>query len=216
MELLELKSAWDVVVKYSISRDDVDEFVVTRIIMKDSKTALSKIKRVMYFKFIFGGFTLIVGAVMIIGLFVSPNKFIFLENIFSLTENKAFLSSVVLFMAGMLTANYQAFKEIARFSYGVDLKSSLQRFIKIMTLTIKINIYSGAIFNSFALTWIFYVFAYRDELFKWNIKAFIVLTVSIVTFVGMYFLSRYEQKIKFGNHLNELKSQLKEIEDIDE
>ena len=55
MELLELKSVWDVVVEDTISKERVDEFVVEKSIKKDSKSVLAKIKRVMLFKFAFGG-----------------------------------------------------------------------------------------------------------------------------------------------------------------
>ncbi|GAB4242690.1 MAG: hypothetical protein Tsb0034_20210 [Ekhidna sp.] len=216
MELLELKSVWDVVVKDTINRDYADEYVVTKVIKKDSKAVLSKIKRVMYAKFVFGGLTLVAGIVMVIGLFVAPNKFTFLNKIFSLTENKVFLSSVVLFVAGMLTANYLAFKQIIRFDYGVDLRTSLERFIKIMGQTIRLNVYSGAIFNSAAITWVIYAFVYRNEPFQWNIRGLgLVMIVSVLAFIVMYFISRYEQRIKFGNHLDELKSQLKEMEEND-
>ncbi|MGB3468232.1 MAG: hypothetical protein WBA74_23300 [Cyclobacteriaceae bacterium] len=216
MELLELKSVWDVVVKDTIARDHVDDFVVAKVIKKDSKALLSKIKRVMYAKFVLGGVTLVAGIVMVIGLFAEPDKFTFLEKIFSLTENKVFLSSVVLFVAGMLSGNYFAFREIARFNYGVNLHTSLQRFIKIMEQTIKLNVYSGSIFNSVALTWIFYAFTYRNEPFQWNISGFgSVMIVSVLAFIVMYIISRYEQRLKFGNHLDQLKSQLKEMEEND-
>lgn len=213
MELLELKSVWDVVIQETIKANKIDEFVVAKSIKKDSKTVIAKIKRVMYLKFFLGGLTLVVSVLMAIGTFVIPEKFTFLESIFNVTENRIFLSTMIIFIGGMLTANYFAFKGIRLFnSSETNIKTSLEKFIKIMGRTIRLNIYSGAIFNAFAITWIFYAIAFKEELFNWNMKGFIVAIVPIVTFVVFYFWGRYEQKLKFGNYLDQLKDNLKSLE----
>lgn len=216
MELLELKSAWDIIIQETISKNSIDEFVITKSANSRSKTVLSKIKRVMYFKFIFGGLTLLSGIVMVAGLFIAPEKFIFLERIFNLNENRIFLSSVVLFVSGMLFANFLVFRGIINFNHSINLKSSLQRFIKIMERTIKLNIYSGTIFNTAAITWVFYAFYFKGEPFLWGARLIVLAIVPFITFTAMYFWSRYEQQLKFGNYLNQLKSNLKDIEQSDE
>ena len=214
MELVELKSIWDVVIEDTISKESIDEFVVAKSIKKDSKTVLAKIKRVMYLKFIIGGFTLLVSVLMFIGSFIMPEKVIFLENIFDLTENRLFLLCIAVFILGMLTVNFLAFKEIKKFDRSTStIKASLQKFVKIMEDTIKLNIYSGAIFNAMLFTWIFYATAFKDEPFSWEPKGYIVLAVPFVTFILLYFLGKYEQKLKFGNYVNQLKSNLKDIEE---
>ncbi|HCY83009.1 MAG TPA: hypothetical protein DHV22_16130, partial [Xanthomarina gelatinilytica] len=110
MEFLELKSVWDVVVEDTISKERMDEFVVEKSIKKDSKSVLTKIKRVMLFKFAFGGLSLVICLIMLIGSYANPEKFIFYENIFDLTDNRIFLVTIILFMAAMLSWNFKAFR----------------------------------------------------------------------------------------------------------
>ncbi|MGB5820939.1 MAG: hypothetical protein WBG90_15745, partial [Saonia sp.] len=110
MELLELKSVWDVVVAETISKEHVDEFVVAKSIKKDSKTVLAKIKRVMYLKFSVGGLSVILCAALLTGSFIEPEKFTFYESFFDLTDNRIFLVTVIIFMLGMLSWNFRAFR----------------------------------------------------------------------------------------------------------
>lgn len=104
MELLELKSVWNSVIEEASSHEYIDENKVANTIKKDSKNILSKIKRVMYFKFVFGSFTLAASALMFIGTFIIPKKVNFLEDVFTITENKLFLSSIIIFISFMLNA----------------------------------------------------------------------------------------------------------------
>lgn len=215
MELLELKSVWDVVVEDTISKERVDEFVVEKSIKKDSKSVLAKIKRVMLFKFAFGGLSLVICLVMFIGSFIEPEKFTFYENIFDLTDNRIFLITIILFMGAMLSWNFKAFREIKYFETNVSsVKESLKRFIAIMGHTIKLNIYSGAAFNSVAFGWICYLANNKKDFVEGTFQ--IALMVTMATILGaviFYYLSRYEQKLKFGNYLNRLKSYLKDLQE---
>ena len=141
MELLELKSVWDVVVEDTISKERVDEFVVEKSIKKDSKSVLAKIKRVMLFKFAFGGLSLVICLVMLVGSFIDPEQFAFYESIFDVTDNRIFLATIIVFMSAMLSWNFKAFQEIKRFETKTrSVKESLTRFISIMGRTIKLNI----------------------------------------------------------------------------
>lgn len=214
MELLELKSVWKTVIDETTKKEQLTEFEMANRIKKDSKNALSKIKRVMYFKFIIGGLTLAVSLLILIGTFTIPEKFNFFDTIFNITENRIFLSSIIVFISYMLSSNYKPFIEIKQFSRSSEnIKDSLRRFIHIMEKTIKINIYSGALFNSALFTWIFYAFAFKNEPFSWNPKGFILLAIPFVTFTLLYLWSKYEQYLKFGKKLNQLKTCLKEFEE---
>lgn len=213
MELLELKSVWNAVVDETISNDTIDTFVVEKSIKKDSKSVLGKIRRVMYFKFIFGTTTLLVCLVMFIGSFINPVQFIFLEPIFDLIDNRFFLVTVSIFMIAMLSWNFKAFREIKRFqTSATTIKESLRKFIDIMGKTIKLNVYSSVAFNSAAVGWISYLVnnkkGFVEGIFQITLMVALVTTVGAVVF---YFLSRYEQKIKFGNYLNQLKSILEDL-----
>ena len=215
MELLELKSVWDVVVEDTISKERMDEFVVEKSIKKDSKSVLAKIKRVMFFKFAFGGLSLVICLIMLIGSYANPEKFTFYENIFDLIDNRIFLATIILFMAAMLSWNFKAFREIKHFeTKATTVKESLARFISIMGLTIKLNVYSGAAFNSVAFGWICYLANNKKGFVEGTFQ--IALMVTLVTILGaviFYYLSRYEQKLKFGNYLNQLKSYLKDLQE---
>ncbi len=215
MELLELKSVWDVVVDDTISKERMDGFVVEKSIKKDSKSVLAKIKRVMYFKFSLGSLSLVICIVMLIGSFVNPTKFAFYEAIFDVMDNRIFLATVILFMAAMLSWNFKAFREITYFETSTaTVKESLKRFIGIMGRTIKLNIHSGVAFNSIALGWVSYLLNNRKGFVEGTMEiTLLVLAAIIIGAVVFFHLSRFEQKIKFGNYLNQLKSNLKDLQE---
>lgn len=213
MELIELKSVWDVVVKDTISKERVDDFVVTKSIKKDSKSVLNKIKRVMYFKFFLGGLSLILCAAVLCGSFIKPEEFTFYKNIFSLSDNRIFLGTIVVYITAMLSWNFKAFQEISRFeTTTASVKESLMKFINIMEKTIQLNIYSGAAFNALALGWVFYLINSKKGFFMDTIE--IVLMTTLVMVVGVilsFFMSRFEQKLKFGKNLDVLKENLADL-----
>ena len=215
MEILELKSVWNAVVEDTISKDSVDEFMVENSIKEDSKSVLTKIKKVMYIKFSIGGLSLIVCSAMLVGSFIEPEKFTFLESIFNLIDNRVFLATIIIFMSAMLSWNFKAFRAINLFeTNSSNVKASLARFINIMGQTIKLNIYSGAIFNAMALGWIFYLINNKKSYITGTIETILITTsVFISGVVLFYFLSQYEQKIKFGNYLNQLKSNLEDLQE---
>jgi hypothetical protein len=213
MELLELKSVWNAVVDETILNDNVDEFVVEKSIKKDSKSVLAKIKRVMYLKFSLGGLSLVICLLMLIGSFINPEKFTFYEAIFDLTDNQIFLSTIIVFLSAMLSWNFKAFREIKRFeTRATTIKESLKKFIDIMGRTIRLNVYSGVAFNSIALGWICYLVNNKKGFIEGTFQIILlVILVAIVGAVVFYYLSRYEQKVKFGNYLNQLKSNLEDL-----
>ncbi len=214
MELLELKSTWDVIVEDTAAKNFVDDFLVSKSIRKGSKMALAKIKRVMYMKFFLGGASLIYCMVFIVGSYVDPDQFSFLEGIMSLSDNRLLLASAALFLASMLSWNYLAFKEIKQFETKAnDLKRSLRKFTKILSRTIKLNIYFGTLFNALAVGWVFYL-ADNKFAFLEGKGVILIATLGVVvsSAVFFFFLNRYDQKVKFGNHLEALKEDLEDLE----
>tara|TARA_R110002072_G_scaffold106447_2_gene232484 strand:+ start:27777 stop:28448 length:672 start_codon:yes stop_codon:yes gene_type:complete len=215
MELLELKSVWNAVVDETISTNNVDKFVVEKSIKSDSKSVLAKIKRVMYLKFSIGILSLILSSVMLVGTFIKPTKFSFYESIFDLIDNQVFLATIIVFMSAMLSWNFRAFREIKHFeTRATNVKESLKKFINIMGKTIRLNVYSGAAFNSLALGWICYLVNNNKGFVQetYQIALLIILAI-IVGAVLFYYLSRYEQKMKFGNYLNQLKTNLEDLKE---
>jgi len=215
MELLELKSVWNVVIENTISKEHVDEFIVAKSIKKDSKSLLNKIKRVMYLKFFLGGLTLILCATILVGSFIKSENFTFYPSVFDIIDNRLFLVTIIVFMALMLSWNFKAFREINRFeTTASSIKESLSKFIGIMGKTIQLNIYFGTVFNALALGWIFYLINNRKGFFEDSIE--VILMTALVTAVGFmlsFFINRFEQKLKFGNYLNQLKSNLKYLDE---
>lgn len=215
MELLELKSVWKAVIDESILKDTIDTLVVENSIKKDSKSVLGKIKSVMYFKFIFGTFSVLATSVMFIGSFINPDQFTFLETICSLTDNRILLATIIAFMTAMLSWNFRAFGEIKQFERNTtNIKVSLEKFIGIMAQTIKLNVYSSMVFNSVAIGWFAYLLNntqhFIEGTFQITLVVAVVVMVSAITF---YFISSYEQKVKFGNHLDQLKSNLYDLDE---
>ena len=215
MELMELKSVWDAVLVDTISKERVDEFVVEKSIRKDSNSVLAKIKRVMYIKFSFGGLSLFICLMLLIGSYTSPTKFAFYENIFDVQDNRFFLAIAIIFLVGMLSWNFKAFREIKRFEARTkSVKESLTNFIGIMGKTIQLNIYSSVAFNSIAFGWISYLVNNRKGFVEDTLQiTLIVIAVIAIGAVAFYLLSSYGQKVKFGNYLNQLKCSLKDLQE---
>ncbi|MHA7056479.1 hypothetical protein ACWGOQ_0004625 [Aquimarina sp. M1] len=215
MELLELKSVWDVIVEDTITKNNVDESMVEESIKKDSKSVLAKIRRVMYVKFSLGGLSLILCVAMLIGSFINPEKFLFYESIFDLTDNRIFLATAIVFLSAMLSWNFKAFQEIKHFeTKTTNVKESLVRFINIMGRAIKLNVYSGAVFNSIAFGWICYLANNKKDFVEGTFQITLMVTLAIVLgAVVFYYMSQYEQKVKFGNYLDQLKAFLKDLQE---
>ncbi|MHA7059624.1 hypothetical protein ACWGOQ_0020525 [Aquimarina sp. M1] len=213
MDLLELKSVWSTVIDETILKDNVDEFILEKSIKKDSKSVLGKIARVMYLKFSLGGLSLVFCIAMLIGSFINPKQFRFYETIFDITDNRIFLVTGTVFLSAMLSWNFKAFREIKRFETSTsNVKESLKKFIDLMQKAIRLNIYFGTAFNAIALGWAWYLVnnkkGFIEETLLITLMIILVIIVSIVLF---YFLSRYEQKIKFGNYVGQLKSYLSDL-----
>jgi hypothetical protein len=210
---MELKSVWSSVINEKISRDTVGEDVVEKSIRKDSKAVLARLKKVMYLKFSLGGLCLVLCSVVLTGSFFAPEKFTFYEFIFDLADNRIFLATLIAFLMGMLTWNLRAFREIKRFEISAtSVKESLHRFIGIMEKTIKLNVYSETVFNAMALAWVCYLannkIGFADGIFQIVVIVGLALGLGAIVF---YYLSTYQQKIKFGGYLKQLKSNLDDL-----
>ena len=215
MELLELKSVWDAVVDDTLSKDTMDASGVAECIRKDSKSVLAQLKKAMYVKFSLGGLFLFVFLVLLTGSYLEPEQYTFYEAIFDVTDNRIFLGAGILFLTVMLSWNIRAFRAIRHFERSAtSIKESLKRFIPVMNGTIQLNVYSSAIFDSIALGWICYLVNRKTGFVEGSFQiAGLVLLAVILGAIVFYSLARLKQKVKFGNYLNQLKSNL---EDLDE
>lgn len=213
MEFVELKSVWEAVVEESISKDTIDVYGVEQSISKDSNSVLAKIKRVMYFKFLLGFFFLFLFLFLLLGSFLKPGKFTFYEAILETQDNQIFLVTGILFITAMLSCNYRAFREIIFFEANAsNVKESLRRFIGIMEKTIRLNIYISTTFDSIALGWIAYLVNKKAGLVEGAIQlSALVIVAATIGALAFYFVARFNQKVKFGNYLDRLKSNLEDL-----
>ena len=95
MELVELQSIWEGVVEDTTSMPGIDEYVTEKTIHNNSESVLGKIKRIMKIKFVFGGITILLCVLLLLGSFIDPDQYRILENLLSIEENRIFLSSAM-------------------------------------------------------------------------------------------------------------------------
>ena len=215
MELLELKSVWSIVAKETIKNHIIDDYVVKTTIQKDSKTTLSKIKRVMKLKLLMGSLVGILTLSFAILSIIKPNEITFFDFAFSPKEYTIFFIIMFLAMFFMVAHNFKAYKVISEFEKSSeDLKTALTKIIKVMKNAMKLNIYSDAFITPIVLTWIVYakVFSTRDMTLKLGVIVLVI--IPIATFLFSFFFQRFSQKLKFGNYVNQLKSYLKSLEEV--
>nr|WP_321233799.1 hypothetical protein [uncultured Psychroserpens sp.] len=214
MELLELKSIWNIVTEEAIKNHMINEYEVKTTIQKDSKTTLSKIKRVMKLKLFIGSLVGVLTLLFSIVSIVKPNEIAFFDFAFSPKEYALFFIIMFVGMLFMVIHNLKAYKVLLEFEKSSeDLKNALTKIIKVMENAMKLNIYSDAFITPIVVTWITYakVFSEREMTFKLGIIVLVVIPLLIFCF--SYFFQRFAQKLKFGNYVNQLKSYLKSLEE---
>ncbi len=214
MELIELKMIWQSTNASTLERDFVEEHVVSKTIHKKSNTEISKIKRVMRFKLVFGSFISIMMILFAIVSILKPMKITFLNSIFSSPwEYTIFFSSMALSIGAMVFYNYKAFRVISKFqASSSNLMESLSQVIRVMENTMKLNVYSDAIMTPIIVTWITYMKVFNERGLTLKAEIIVLVIVPFLTFCFSYYFQRFAQKLKFGNYVNRLKSFLRTFE----
>ncbi|MGE0590118.1 MAG: hypothetical protein AB7O48_16185 [Cyclobacteriaceae bacterium] len=214
MELIELKSIWHLI-NADISKDDfVEDKILIETIHMKSETEIGKIRRALLLKLVIGGSATLLGVALLVGLFISPEKFNALDFIFNRTETILFYCTLIVSLTAMLLFNYGAYQKVDTIeTRALPLKKSLDTVICAMKKTISFNVYSDAFMSPIIITWLLYGYAYRRDGFNWDWRILLVAISPLVIGVFAYYLQRYFQRLKFGNYVKKLESYRDELEE---
>lgn len=212
MELMELKSAWNLLEQDVISNDTVEEDKIKTSVHSKSKSEISKIKRALQVKFVFGSISILLAAALAFLSMINPalNP---LDFIFSPTETAAFLGLMALTLAAMVYLNLRAYSQIEAVESSVlNLKENLQHFISAMKDAIAFNIYSDVIITPIIFTWAYYAYAFRDHTLDFDVRTALLFILPILVGVLSYLLGRFMQHLKFGRYLGRLSGYLESLQ----
>lgn len=212
MELIELKSAWDLLQQDVISNDSVEEHKIAMSIHSKSRSEISKIKRGLQVKFVIASVSIVFAAALAFLSILKPalNP---LDFIFSPIESAAFLGLMAFSLAAMVYFNFQAYSRIkAVQSSSLNLKDNLERFVYAMKTGIAFNIYSDAFITPIIFTWAYYAYAFRDQPFDTDVRTALLFILPILVGVLSYLLGRFLQHLKFGKYLDRLGGYLESLQ----
>jgi len=212
MDLIELKSAWNLLQQDVISKDKVDEEEIMASVHSKSKSEISKIKRGLQVKFVIASVSILFAAALALLSIIKPalNP---LDFIFSHVESAAFLGLMALSLAAMVCFNLRAYSQIeAVESSALNLKENLQIFIGAMNKAIAFNIYSDTFMTPIIVTWVYYAYAFRDHPFDTDLRTAFLFILPILTGVLSYLLGRFMQQLKFGKYLGRLSGYLESLQ----
>lgn len=204
MDLIELKSAWDLLQKDVINNDKVDDEKLRESIHSKSKSEISKIKRGLQVKFVIGSASIVLAAAFALLSMIKP-AFNPLDFIFSPVESAAFLGIMAITLAAMVVFNLRAYTQIEAVEFSaLNLKENLEHFIKAMKQAIAFNIYSDMFITPIIVTWVYYAYAFRDHPLDTDLRTAFLFILPILSALLSYLLARYMQQLKFGKYLDRL------------
>jgi hypothetical protein len=212
MNLVELKSAWNLLQEDVLSKDKIDEAEILTSIHRKSTSEISKIKRGLHIKFVMATFSILAAAALAILPLIEPavNP---LDFIFSPNETAAFLGIMALTLAAMVIFNLRAYKQIeAVESSALNLKDNLYQFIGAMEKAIAFNIYSDTIVTPIIAMWAYYAYAFRNNPFDTDLRTALLFILPILAGLLSYIVGRFIQQIKFGKYLDRLNGYLDSLQ----
>jgi hypothetical protein len=212
MELIELKSAWDLLQQDVINNDKVEESKIITSIHSKSKSEISKIKRVLYLKFIVASLSIVVAIGLALISFMNT-KFNPLDFIFSPLESSIFFLIMALSISIMVYFNYNAYSQIKDVqSSSSNLKANLESFIEAMKNAIAFNIFSDTVMTPIIATWVYYAYAFKNQLLGFDLRTGLLIILPFVIAILSYFFQRFIQHLKFGKYLNRLDGYLNSLQ----
>ncbi len=212
MELIELKSAWDLLQQDIVNNDKVEESKIVTSIHSKSKSEISKIKRVLYLKFVVALLS-IVAAIGLALISIINTTFNPLDFIFSPFESATFFLIMALSISVMVYFNYKAYSQIKSVqSSSLNLKANLESFIGAMKNAIAFNIFSDTIMTPIIATWIYYAYAFKNHQLGFDLRTALLIILPFVIGVLSYFFQRFMQHLKFGKYLNRLSDYLNSLQ----
>lgn len=212
MDLIELKSAWDLLQQDVISKDKVEEDKILTSVHSKSKSEISKIKRGLQVKFVIASVSIVFAGALALLSLIKPalNP---LDFIFSPLESAAFLGLMALSLAAMVYFNLRAYSQIdAVESSAMNLKDNLKGFIGAMKKAIAFNIFSDTFMTPIIFAWVYYAYAFRDHQMGFDLRTTLLFVLPILIGLLSYLLGRFMQHLKFGKYLNRLHTYLDSIQ----
>jgi len=212
MELVELKSAWQLLERLEIPKDQVGETKIENTIHSKSVSEISNIKRNLHLKFSIASLAFLASIALAILSFYKP--FLSpLQFIFSPSESALFFLATALSMAFMLYFSYQVYTRIhAIQTSALNLKENLQLFIDALKKTVTFNIWSDTILTPILASWIYYAYAFQNHSPGFDLRTALLLVVPLAVGFMAYFLEKYLQSLKFGKYIKRLSGYIGDLE----
>jgi len=212
MDLIELKSAWNLLQQDVISKDTVEEDKIMTSVHSKSKSEISKIKRGLHIKFVIASVSIVFAAALAFLSILKPalNP---LDFIFSPLESAAFLGLMAFTLAAMVYFNLRAYSQIeAVESSALNLKENLQNFIGAMKKAIAFNIFSDAFMTPIIFAWLYYAYAFKNQQLDFDLRTALLFILPILIGVLSYLFQKFIQHLKFGKYLSRLNDYLDSLQ----
>lgn len=212
MDIIELKSAWNLLQQDIISKDRVEENKITHSIHSKSKSEISKIKNSLHFKFVVASLSIVLAISLAIATILKPNINP-LDFVFSPFESVLFFIIMGLAIAVMVFFNYKAYIQIRDIQQSdLNLKDNLTSFVNAMKKAIALNIFSDAFMTPIVFAWFYYAYAFKNHTLSFDLRTALLFILPILIGVLSYYVQRFMQHLKFGKYLSRLSEYLKSLQ----
>lgn len=204
MDIIELKSAWNLLQKDIISNDTVEESRIVVSIHGKSKSEISQIKKGLHLKFIIASLAIVVAIFLAVSSFLNPSLNP-LDFIFSSTESTTFYLIMAFSVSVMVYYNYQAYSQIKTIQLSsLNLRDNLNNFIETMNKAITFNIFSDALMTPIVFAWMYYAYAFDNKPLAVDLRTALLFILPISIGFLSYFSQRFMQHLKFGKYISRL------------
>jgi hypothetical protein len=212
MEIIELKSAWNLLQQEIITNDNVDEGKIINLLHSKSKSEISKIKRGLQLKFVIATLSSIVAIGLAIIAIVSPAQNP-LDFVFSPQESASFFLVMAITISIVVFFSVKAYMLIKTIQQSsLNLKDNLKTFIDAMKKAVALNIFSDTIMTPIIFTWVYYAYAFKNHSLGFDLRTALLFVLPIIIGLLSFFLQKLMQQLKFGKYLDRLSAYLDDLE----
>lgn len=196
MDIDNLKSTWQAL--QTQPEPILENNQIRKLLRGRATDTISKIKRSILIE---GGLTILVSVFLIVNKSWFYSPFII-----------PYLGVVMILSLVWYAFQYSRIRKI---DLQKNLKQALQQLISILDLYLKVYLYGSFVLGLFAAT--LPLFWKNVTLVELTLtKNIIIVGVTIIAIPAYYMLIKWYIKNLYGNYVNELKEELKELEDLEE